>query len=608
MPTVNFFQPGTDAAVEQQQVERQRQLAQMLLEKSQRPAQGQMVSGHYVAPSWTQGLNTALQGFASNYASKQADEKQMAMGEALRARNAKEATDFMGAINGTPGKSIQPLTPNDDEGNPMPVAQQAATPPDRAKAMAIALQSQNPMLQKTGGDMMSNQMLTQAIAQALGGGSGGATEGGAPAQGGAPGGAGAGGSQFIGNGMGQIPAGIVPLFGMGGPGKDIGEAILKARTPMALREGDLVAPDGAGGVKSLYTQPKLEAGMQPVRAPGGAVMGAEAIPGYAGGISQIQGAKANATQGAESANTMVTVDTADGPRMMTRAQALQMSGGAPQQASPAGPPPAAPMAQGAGPVNGRAIPSPMAARAGDTDRAAIYSQERNELAQRLQQAQQSGDPAAIARAQQDAVGLEKEIKSNKIPLPPMPVPGIALQDDASKKFGASIATQSAEALTASRDKAKTAADDLLAVQQARKSITAGSFQGSGAETKLAIAKFINGNVPGMNIDPEKVGNTDYLKSTLGAGVLAQAKSLGANPSNADAERINQIVGDIGKDPMAMNKILDWRETMNKRAIENHNRTVGDAEGRGMKSPFDLRVGPGGVATPAGGGFKIIGVQ
>lgn len=622
MAAVNFFQPGTDAAVDAGQIQRQRAMAELLMKQGQTTPQGSMVSGHYVAPGAGAYVAQLAQALAGGYRGQKADADEKQLVKDTQMKRAQEANDFMSAINGSPGKDISPLTPNDDEGNPMPTVRGPAVAPDRSKALALALQSQNPALQTMGGELMKTQMADQRRQQILSQfGIGGAS--GAPGAGGAA----AGGSP----GMSGMDPRVIGLLSSGDPALEkMATMLQESNKPIPLREGDLVVPDGQGGFKSAYTQPKLDAGMQPVRDSRGGLLGARAIPGYDQGIASITGAKANATQGAESANTMVTVDTRDGPRMMTRAQALQLSSGAPQ-AAPVTPQPAIPaqplppglVGNGAGPVNGQAIRNPMAPQPGDTDRVAIFSQERNNIAKRIQAAQQSGDQAELQRAQSDAVGLEKEIKSSKVPLPPMPIPGvsapmpqqqpqqapgIALQDDSSKKFGQTIATQSADALVAGRDKAKNAADDLLSVNQARAAIKGGSFQGSGADTKLAIAKFVNANIPGVTVDAEKVGNTDYLKSTLGAGVLAQAKSLGANPSNADAERINDIVGSIGKDPNAMNRLLDWRETMSKRAIDNHNKTVGDAEQRGMKSPYDLRVNPQSAAPAAGGGFKIIGVQ
>lgn len=220
--------------------------------------------------------------------------------------------------------------------------------------------------------------------------------------------------------------------------------------------------------------------------------------------------------------------------------------------------------------------NPMAPRPGDSDQAAIYKGEMKSAQDRLAAAK---TPEERTRAQSDIDGLTRETKRL----------GIKLQDDSSRRFGEQVANKSADSLLEGRDKAKAASDSLVGIQKARSAIAGTVFQGSGAETKLAVSKFINANIPGVNIDPEKVSNTDYLKSTLGASLLAEAKTLGSNPSNADASRINDIVGSITKDPGAMAKILDWRQEMAERAIKTHNDTVQDAETRGMVSPYELRV-------------------
>lgn len=246
---------------------------------------------------------------------------------------------------------------------------------------------------------------------------------------------------------------------------------------------------------------------------------------------------------------------------------------------------------GVDPANPR-TPSPTAPRAADADQALIYNGEMKQAQDRLAAAK---TPEERTRAQADIDGLTRETKRL----------GIKLQDDSSRKFGEQVASKSAESLLESRDKSKIAADALIGIQKARGAIAGGVFQGSGAETKLAISKFINANIPGVNIDPQKVSDTDYLKSTLGASLLAEAKTLGSNPSNADASRINDIVGSIAKDPGAMTKILDWRQEMAERAIQTHNSTVDDAEKRGMTSPYDLRIkAPSSQpAAPSTGGAK-----
>jgi len=63
---------------EQVNIERSRKMAEMLRQQAQDPLQGQMVSGHYVGPSWTQGLAKILAGWKSGKLQDEADEKQKA--------------------------------------------------------------------------------------------------------------------------------------------------------------------------------------------------------------------------------------------------------------------------------------------------------------------------------------------------------------------------------------------------------------------------------------------------------------------------------------------------------------------------------------------------
>jgi hypothetical protein len=165
--------------------------------------------------------------------------------------------------------------------------------------------------------------------------------------------------------------------------------------------------------------------------------------------------------------------------------------------------------------------------------------------------------------------------------------GPSMQETTQAKFNDKMAGEQGDLLTKSYTAAQDASNAMQGIQESRKAMQSGAFQGTGAEAKLAVAKF--GQAVGINLDPEKVANTDYLKSTLGNGLLEKAKTLGSNPSNADASRITDIVGSIGKDPNAMKKILDWQEEMARKAIDGHNSRVGQAETNGFKSQFDMRV-------------------
>jgi len=579
--TVNFFQPGSEAGLDYGQVQRQRALADMLTKQGMTPQQGQMVGGIYVAPGGLSYASQLANALAGGFMQNRADQSERDILQQSQQRRAQEASDFLTAMSGKPGMTTPPIVPNDDEGNPMPAISTPGIAPDRNRALAIALQSSNPALQAMGGELMKRQMSEQELSDIMSKYGPGAATGGSASP--APGAS----SVSAPGSPGGMPGGVNPLaFALAASGRDkLGSMIQDASKPQILPEGSTYLDPITR--QPIYVAPKTEVGMVPGRGPNGQLTFSVA-PGYAEGKAKIEGAIAGARQGAESDNTIVTVRMPDGSeQQMTRAQARDMVNST-QTTRPRS-------------------NNPMAPRPEDNDRALIFQQERTKIASQLQDAAQRGDSAQVARLQQDALALEREIKSSKIPLEPMQVPGIAGQSPTQKKFGEQVASQSADALTAGRDKAKTAADDLLTIGQARKAINEGAYQGSGAETKLAIAKFINANVPGITVDADKVGNTDYLKSTLGEGLLAKAKTLGANPTNADAERINDIVGSIGKDPKAMTKLLDWREEMNRRAINSHNSTVDDAERRGLKSPFDLRVKPP-SSGEARGQFRIIGVQ
>jgi hypothetical protein len=102
----------TDAALLAQNPEatdlsRQRKLAEMLSLKAFEQPQGNMVSGRYVAPSWTQQLAPLISGIAGQSMNEKLDKKQLALAEALRVKKDEvqqqimtklEANDTKGAL------------------------------------------------------------------------------------------------------------------------------------------------------------------------------------------------------------------------------------------------------------------------------------------------------------------------------------------------------------------------------------------------------------------------------------------------------------------------------------------------------------------------------
>jgi hypothetical protein len=83
---LNLSQSGTlppELFAQQQQLNRQQQMANMLMSQNQQP-QGQMISGRYVAPSWTQQLAPIANMLTGAYLSKQGDTKAAQLAEQLR--------------------------------------------------------------------------------------------------------------------------------------------------------------------------------------------------------------------------------------------------------------------------------------------------------------------------------------------------------------------------------------------------------------------------------------------------------------------------------------------------------------------------------------------
>jgi hypothetical protein len=80
-------------------ISRQRKLADLLTGEMFNQPQGQMISGHYVAPSWTQQLAPLAKGIAGQSMNKQLDEKQLKLAEALRTKKVEEQKAIMNAID-----------------------------------------------------------------------------------------------------------------------------------------------------------------------------------------------------------------------------------------------------------------------------------------------------------------------------------------------------------------------------------------------------------------------------------------------------------------------------------------------------------------------------
>jgi len=163
---------------ESQALQRQKQYAAALLQQNQQP-QGQMVSGRFVAPSFTQQLNATLSPLLGAYMLNQADTKQAQLAEALREQGDKDLMAYGQAVTPKPAveggiygpdNKLTTQTTADMYGanmelNPQykEVAPQAAVEPDFAKGMRILRSSKDPETRQLAKMLMADEMKTLVV-------------------------------------------------------------------------------------------------------------------------------------------------------------------------------------------------------------------------------------------------------------------------------------------------------------------------------------------------------------------------------------------------------------------------------------------------------------
>jgi len=87
-------QQALDYNPELQDVSRQRKMAELLMAQGMQQPQGQMISGHYVAPSWSQQMNPIANILAGQAIGNRADTEQLKIAEALRTQKGEALTTF----------------------------------------------------------------------------------------------------------------------------------------------------------------------------------------------------------------------------------------------------------------------------------------------------------------------------------------------------------------------------------------------------------------------------------------------------------------------------------------------------------------------------------
>jgi hypothetical protein len=127
---------------QQQQLNRQQQMAQMLMQQGQQMPQGQMVSGRYVAPSFFQNILPLAQMYAGTRMAEKGDKKALDLATQLRQRQTDDLAKYQNLLNPTQTQLAGP-TPT---GAPLMTVNE----PDRQAANLFAASSYNPALQALG--------------------------------------------------------------------------------------------------------------------------------------------------------------------------------------------------------------------------------------------------------------------------------------------------------------------------------------------------------------------------------------------------------------------------------------------------------------------------
>ena len=141
----------TDFGLQQEEILRQKRMADLLEQQGMEPLQGQNVGGIYVAPSWTQQLAKGLSPFMARkqreYAGEQEKELARQMGEERTSTLQKYADLLRGSPESATGQ-YYPAGGNPDEEGGM--GYKPAVLPNKNAAIAALLQSRDPMLQQLG--------------------------------------------------------------------------------------------------------------------------------------------------------------------------------------------------------------------------------------------------------------------------------------------------------------------------------------------------------------------------------------------------------------------------------------------------------------------------
>jgi len=158
LPTIGADNP---LAPEYLALERQKKIADLLMQKGQQLPEGQMVSGHYVAPSFTQQLNPLLNAYMGGNMAEQTEQKTAKLAQMLRGQNEAEVKNILEKTFGSSdyAPAVMPEIQRDDMGNVMPaIQQQIGKAPNKEAALLAGLTATSPIGQSIGQTLLAQKL------------------------------------------------------------------------------------------------------------------------------------------------------------------------------------------------------------------------------------------------------------------------------------------------------------------------------------------------------------------------------------------------------------------------------------------------------------------
>lgn len=148
-----FIEVSSEFQPELTDIQRKQRLAQLLMERGMQTPQGQMVSGRYVAPSWSQNLANLFSVYSGKNLEQETEARRQALAQKLRQAEARDLQSFMEAGRAAPEQTVYGAGA---EGPTMTVTPEVK--PDYRKQLAIALGSQSPTIRALGTEMIKQSM------------------------------------------------------------------------------------------------------------------------------------------------------------------------------------------------------------------------------------------------------------------------------------------------------------------------------------------------------------------------------------------------------------------------------------------------------------------